>query len=36
MYHTVGVYYLKHSWEYLLQEIMHNISLYCGQPEYFR
>ena len=35
-YHAVGNYYLKYSWECFMQTIMHNIFLYCGQPEYFR
>ena len=35
-YHAVGNYYLKYSWEYFMQKIMHNIVLYCGQSEYFR
>ena len=35
-YHAVGNYYLKYSWECLMQKIVHNIFLYCGQPEYFR
>ena len=35
-YHAVGNYYLKYSWEYFMQKFMHNIFLYCGQPEYFR
>ena len=36
VYHAVGNYYLKYSWEYSKQQNMHYIFLYCGQPKYFR
>ena len=35
-YRAVGNYYLKYSWECFMRKNMHNIFLYCGQPEYFR
>ena len=36
VYRAVGNFYLKYSWEYFMRKNMHNIFLYCGQPEYFR
>ena len=35
-YRAVGNYYLRYTWEYFMRKNMHNIFLYCGQPEYFR
>ena len=36
LYHAVRNYYLKYSWECLMQSNTQNLFLYCGHPEYSR